>query len=312
MSLSPEDEKLLANMKQRELHLKRRERAADAIHYRVRRYRTIMSILAALAFSAAVTGLVVLVAWIDPAPTRWGRALPVIAAGAFGGALLGEHVWETSRGRWLLAREESRLREKYSGDLHAGRRWLQFYYRGEDISAYVPQILYFIESEGRFDSVAAALAFAQERRHESAVFAARARERFNDVAAQTNTVILSSTDEMGHPSSRTMRFVRTDRPGVWLVTTAPEGPKVHELDGGKVALVTLPTESGAAISTNRLRIRRSTLSFTDVVELYRAQVPGYVDGMSEAEQERELVYELTLQSAKVDTWLEHDVVDFET
>jgi len=28
------------------------------------------------------------------------------------------------------------------------------------------------------------------------------------------------------------------------------------------------------------------------------------------QQQREVVYELTLQSAKIDTWLEHEVVEF--
>ena len=74
--------------------------------------------------------------------------------------------------------------------------------------------------------------------------------------------------------------------------------------------MTPPTESGATISSNRVQIRRAGSSVSRVVELYRAQVPGYTDGMTEDEQQRELVYELTLQSARVDTWLEHDVVTF--
>lgn len=310
ISLSPEDENLLAAMKLRELDLKRRRGASDAVLYRVRRYRTVVSILAALGFSLAVTGTVAIIVWLVPAPTRWFLTLAAIAAGAFVGMLIGERLWETNRGRRLLAREESQLNTRYSDDLHAGRRWLQFFRQGEDISAYVPQILYFIESEARFSSVGAALALAKERRHESAAFAARALGRFNDVAAQTNLVVLSSTDEAGQPSSRTMNFVKSDRPGVWFVTTAPESPKIQELDLGKVALVTPPTGSGAAISSNRLRLRRSGFPFSDVAELYRRQVPGYVEAMTKAEEERELVYELSLLSARVDTWLEHDIVDF--
>jgi len=224
--------------------------------------------------------------------------------------LFGQLLWETRHGRRLLANEEKRLRRRYSGDLHAGRRWLPFYYRGEEISAYVPQILYFIESEQRCDSVDAALALARENGRDSATFAARALERFVAVAVETNLVILSSTDETGRPSSRVMRFVKTDRPGVWYVTMAPEGPKVHELDLGRVALVTPPTDSGATISSNRIQIERADVTFAAIAELYRDQVPGYADGMTEEQQARELVYRLVLHSARVDTWLDNEVVEF--
>ncbi len=74
--------------------------------------------------------------------------------------------------------------------------------------------------------------------------------------------------------------------------------------------MTPPTESGATIGSNRVRIRRAPMPFPEVADLYRAQVPGYVDRLTEDEQQRELVYELTLQSAKVDTWLDHEVVEF--
>ena len=133
---------------------------------------------------------------------------------------------------------------------------------------------------------------------------------FNSVAAQTNVVIISSTDTSGRPSSRVMRFVTAGTPGVWYVTTAPEGPKVHEFDGGRVAVVTAPTESGATITSNRIRIRRLGASLCEVADLYLAQVPGYLDGMTAAEQHLELVYELTFESARVDSWLEREVVEF--
>jgi hypothetical protein len=298
-------------MRQRELHLKRRERAADAIHHEQQRYRVVTSTMIALVFSLLVLGLVALVAQLDPGPTRWKLAAPALAIGSFVGVLLGQGIWDTARGRRLLAREESRLRHKYSGDLHSGRRWLPFYYQGEDISAYVPQILYFIDSEKRFDSVDAALAFARQSRYESDAFAARALALFESVAAQTNGMVVSSTDATGRPSSRIMRFVRSERPGVWFVTTAPTGPKVKELELGRVALVTTPTESGATISSNRVVVERAGVPFAAVAGLYREQVPGYADGMSEAEQELELVYELRLLSAQVETWVARDVVVFE-
>ena len=160
----------------------------------------------------------------------------------------------------LPGRRAGCVRE-YTSELHAGRRWLPFYYQDEDISAYVPQILYFIEGEQRFDSVQAALAFAKENPRDSTTFAARALDMFDKVAAQTNLVVVSSADEAGTPSSRVMRFVRSDRPGVWYVTTAPEGTKAHEFDHGRIALVTPPTESGATIGSNRVQIRRAQMPF---------------------------------------------------
>ena len=155
-----------------------------------------------------------------------------------------------------------------------------------------------------------ALALAKDNRRDSTTFAGRAATMFDTVAAETNLMVLSSVDESGCPSSRAMRFVRTDQPGVWYLTTAPEGPKVHELDLGRIALITAPTESGATISSNRVQIERAGVTFPAVAGLYRAQVPGYVDGMTHEQQERELGYRLVLLSARVDTWLDHDVVEF--
>ncbi|MDF1604128.1 hypothetical protein [Nocardioides sp. YIM 152315] len=311
MPLSPADHELVADMKQRALHLKSRQRAADRILYELRRFRVILLALAAVVVAAAVTGFATLVqSTLPDRPGSWRQALVVAVIGAWLGVHLGQSLLRTDRGRRLLDGKEGRLRQKYSGDLHSGRRWLQFYYQGEDISAYVPQVLYFIEGERRFDSVDAALAFAKDSRRESHAFAARALETFNEVAARTNTLVVASTDETGRPSSRIMRFVRSERPGVWFVTAAPDGPKVHEFDLGRIALVTQPTESGATISSNRVRIERAGVPFGAVAGLYRAQVPGYADGMTETEQQRELVYELTLQSARVETWLDHEVVEF--
>ena len=211
----------------------------------------------------------------------------------------------------LLAKKEGRLRTEHTSELHAGRRWQPFYYQDEDISAYVPQILYFIEGEQRFDSVQAALAFAKENPPDNTTFAWRALDMFNKVAAQTNLVVVSSADEAGTPSSRVMRFVKSDRPGVWYVTTAPKGNRVHEFDKRSDRTDDSHRRRlGATIGSNRVQIRRAPIRFPEVADLYRAQVPGYVDRLTEEEQQRELVYELTLQSAKVDTWLEHEVVEF--
>lgn len=311
MPLSPADQALLANMKQREVHIKKRRRAADSIRFEARRYR------GALVFSVAVAVVVVVAGLYFEAmrtvPDRSAWWLPTLVTGTLAvivGVELGQAALRSHLGRRLLARNEKRLREKYSGDLHAGRRWLQFYYQDEDISAYVRQILYFIEEERRFDSVHEALVFAKKHHRESTMVATRALDSFEDVAAQTNLLVVSSADESGRSSGRIMRFVKSERPGVWYVTTAPEGTKVREFDRGRVAVVTPPTTSGATISSNRVVIKRAEMAFPAVAELYRAQVPGYLDGMTEDEQEREVVYEVSLQSAKVDTWLDHDVVEF--
>jgi hypothetical protein len=156
--------------------------------------------------------------------------------------------------------------------------------------------------------VPAALEFVRQHYQESSPVRAHTLRQFHEVAAQTNLLVLSSVDGHGQPSSRVMRFVKSDRPGVWYVTTAPGTPKVRELDDGKVALITMPTETGATISSNRVRIRRTAKPFTDVADLYRVQAPSYLDGMREEDERLELVYELTLQSALVDSWVGHDLV----
>jgi len=310
MPLSPADRALVEDMKQRELHVKRRQRAADAILYRQRRFRLVCGVVGAVVLALVV--LAVLQAVVGKLPEHsnvpLARAL-TLALGAALGAYVVEHLLRTSWGRRLLAWNEGRLRRRYSADLHAGRRWLPFYYEGEDIAAYVGQILYFVDEEQRFDSVRAALEFARQNRRESTRFAARARAKFDDVAALTNVLVVASTDAAGRPSSRVMRFVKSGRPGVWYMTTAPDGPKVPELDLGRVALVAV-TPTGSTIGSNLVRIRRAPLAFSDVLPLYDAQVPGYADGMTDDELQHELVYELTLESATVETWLDREVAVF--
>ena len=248
MPLSPADQALIADMKQRQFHIKKRQRATDAIGYEERRYRAVLRFVAGMLVAAVVAGIFWAVLRTVPRRSGWWLPLLVyIALGAILGVQLGQSMLRTRWGRRLLARNERRLREKYSGDLHAGRRWLQFYYRGEDISSYVPQILYFIDQE-QLDSVEAALALAKKHHREGTLFAKRALEAFNDVAAQTNVVVVSSVDQAARPSSRVMRFVKSERPGVWFVTAAPEGSKVEQFDNGRIALVTRPTDSGATIT----------------------------------------------------------------
>ena len=311
MPLSIADQQLIAEMKQREVHLKRRQRAADAILYRVRRYRASLVALAGALGAAVVTGIFLALDRAEAGKASWVQlAIASVVLGALLGVEIGRDALRTGPGRRLLAKKESKLRRRYSSDLHAGRRWLRFYYEGEDISAYIPQILHFVEGPQGFDSLQAAIDFAKANRRDGALLAERALDRFTSVAAETNRVVISSTDASGRPSSRMMRFVKSDRPGVWYVTTAPEGPKVVEFDHSRIAVLTPPTASGATISSNRVEIRRAGAPFRDFAELYRAQVPGYADGMTEEQQQHELVFELTLLSARVETWLEHALVDF--
>ena len=311
MPLSPTDAALVADMKQREFHLKNRQRVTDAILFEVRRYRNVVAVIAGLLGALVGAAIFFVVELTMANKDGWPQLLLVdIVLGAIIGVQVGRALL---RGRWgkvQIAKKEQQLYDKYTSELHAGRRWLQFYYGEENISEYVPQILYFIEGEGRFDSVADALAFAKQNRRTSDPFASRALARFTKVASESTVVVVSSADDDGRPTSRVMRFVKSDRPGVWYVTTAPEGHKVHEFDQGRIALITSPTDAGATISSNRVRIRRAAVSFPEIAHLYREQVPGYVDRLTDDDQQRELVYELALHSAKVDTWLEHDVVEF--
>lgn len=313
MALTTDDVHLLESMKQRELSLKKRQRAANSVYLEGRRYRLVLILLVAFAFAALSDAVFIIVctsylSWTD----LWRPAIAVLVLGAAAGALAGPGLVQTAWGRKLLERKDGRLNEKYSGDLHAGRRWAQFYYRGEDISPYIGQVLYTIESEGRFDSVEEALAFAKTHSRESSAFKRRGLELFNEVAAQTNLVVIASTGADGQPSSRFMRFVKSEQPGVWYMATAPDSPKVHELDQGRlVALITAPTPSGATISSNRVSIRRAGKSFADIADLFREQAPRYLDGMTAEDQERELVYELRIASAKVDSWVDHELVVFD-
>ncbi len=309
MALSAEDQQLIESMRQREFSIKKGQRAANTIYYESRRYRRVLVILVTLVFVCLVTSIFIggdntSYSWLPP----WLALVLLTVISAVVGPLLALGLLRTRPGQRLLARNGFRLNRKYTGDLHAGRKWMQFDYQGEDISHYVPQILYVIETERRFDSVQAALEFVKQHHPENGQAEAYELQQFNAVAAQTNRVVVSSADARGQPSSRVMRFVKTGRPGVWYVATAPDTPKVRELDAGKVALITVPTDDGATISSNHVRIRRAGKTLMDVADLYRAQAPGYLDGMTEEDQRIELVYELTLQSAEVDSWVSHDMV----
>lgn len=136
-------------------------------------------------------------------------------------------------------------------------------------------------------------------------------EKFAAFVKDTNTVVVSSA-VANQPSSRIMRFATPDAAGnVWYVITAPTAPKTAEFAANeKVAIITLPTETGAVISSNTTIIKRSEKSVTDVKDLFGTQIPGFLDMMPEAVLLAEIVYEITFKSAKLDTWTSHDVVEF--
>jgi hypothetical protein len=320
MPLSAEDLRIVQDMKQREFAQKKRRRAANAMFHEARRRRALLLAIWTIAGAAVVAAAA---AWLqgsfnDALPALWRETWPVLLIGAVLGWLAGSVWLRSPAGARLLDAHRQRLLTTYSGDLHAGRRWQQFFYKGEEISALIPLILYTLESTGGGrggDADAASLddVIAQVRatRVENPRFRARGLEIFNSLAAATDLVLLSTTDENGRPSSRYMRFVRSERPGVWYVTSAPEAPKIPEFDLGRASLVTIPDELGATISSNRVRLRRAGKSFLDVAELYRAQVPRYLDGMTDEDQAAEVVYELVIESARVSSWEYNEPVVFE-
>jgi hypothetical protein len=73
----------------------------------------------------------------------------------------------------------------------------------------------------------------------------------------------------------------------------------------------MPSTSGAAISSNHARLGRLEGHFDTVAELYGAQVPRYLDGMTAEDQACEVVYELILESAKVSGWTYNELVVFD-
>jgi hypothetical protein len=100
MPLSREDEALLADMKQRELHIKSRQRAADAIEYQVRRYRTVLVALVGVVGAIIGAGVFLAARPAHPDGRNWWPLMFVnIALGALLGVLLGQHLLRTRWGR---------------------------------------------------------------------------------------------------------------------------------------------------------------------------------------------------------------------
>jgi len=313
MSLDPTQAAIVAEMKQRELHMKRKQRATDALLFRERRFRAVILTIVGLA-TAAFAALIIFKI-LRKTVEQVGWSLPAIGFVILCvslGVELGRLFLRTGMGKRVLGIRERQLRKRYSSELASGRRWSQYYYKGEDIAPYVSQVLYFLESDARFNTVDEALAFVKQNRRENRHLAKQAAAAFEQVSADGNLVVVASVSAEGVPSSRLMRYVRTDKPGVWYVSTTPESPKVSEFDAGRVAFVTPLTPDGGSINSNRVRITRAPFTLEQVAELFASQIPGYLDGISPEQQQRELVYEITMESARVDTWLDHDVVEFPT
>lgn len=124
-------------------------------------------------------------------------------------------------------------------------------------------------------------------------------------------MILSTANAQGVPASRQMRFIKLpDVPEVWYFGTAPHTPKIKELDLGQAAVHTLPTEQGMTIASNRLIVKRSTYRLDELADYYRQQVPGFMDGLTPEDRANELIYEVHLQSARLDTWAKHEQLTF--
>lgn len=311
MPLDPTQAALVDDMKMRELQMKRKVRATDALLYRERRFRAVL--LAIFGVLTAIVAALVIFEFLRRTLDREGwppLAVAVIVLSVVAGVQIGKGVLKTRAGKRVLGFRERQLLRRYGGELASGRRWSQFYYKGEDIAPYVPQILYFLESDQRFSTVDEALEFAKRNRQANTVLAARAVKEFAAVERDGNLMVVASVGADGVPSARLMRYVRTETPGVWLVSTTADAPEVAEFDTRRTAIVTLPTPDGGSISSNRVRVSRAPFMLDAVADLFAEQIPGYLDGITEEQQRRELVYEVRFESARVDTWLDHDVVEF--
>ncbi|WP_241810550.1 pyridoxamine 5'-phosphate oxidase family protein [Latilactobacillus curvatus] len=135
--------------------------------------------------------------------------------------------------------------------------------------------------------------------------------KFQKFVNQTNEMMLSTSDENGQPSSRQMRFiVLDDAPNIWYFGTAPDTPKIEELDRGLAAIHTMPTSEGMTIASSRLRVYRAQYKLDELADYYNAQVPGFMDSLSAEDREREIIYAIELKSARLDSWTQHEEVTF--
>lgn len=204
----------------------------------------------------------------------------------------------------------NRLRVQYAGALLASKRWLQFYYHKREISRMIPQILYFLHTKPQFTSIDEVIAYIDKQNANPHIHQNDLR-KFQKFVNQTNEMMLSISDENGQPSSRQMRFiVLDDAPNIWYFGTAPDTPKIEELDRGLAAIHTMPTSEGMTIASSRLRVYRAQYKLDELADYYNAQVPGFMDSLSAEDREREIIYAIELKSARLDSWTQHEEVTF--
>ena len=195
--------------------------------------------------------------------------------------------------------------------LNTGRRWEQFYYKGEDIAPYVPQILYFLESDQRFTTIDEALAFAKANRRSNPRRRHAGSQGVRRGGNASNLLVISSVDSSGRPVEppHALRQVGHVR-GSGTCRPHPTDPRFASSTraGSRSLRSQRRTVRASTAIASTSRGRRSDSARSPIC--FEEQVPGYLDTVTEADLERELVYELTLRSARVDTWMGHDQVDF--
>ncbi|MEJ1299341.1 pyridoxamine 5'-phosphate oxidase family protein [Latilactobacillus sakei] len=111
---------------------------------------------------------------------------------------------------------------------------MQFYYHQREISQIIPQILYYLEANPALETIDDAIAYIDNQTASSETYQNNLNA-FRNYVKQFNTILLSTADEQGQPSSRQISFVTlNDVPNIWYFGTDPEAPKVSELDLGRV------------------------------------------------------------------------------
>lgn len=310
--ISKEDKRLLDEMVVRERNMKKRRDISGLMLHKLRLFKRRLVVFLTVLSTGILLGL-----YMTFEPFKMLSVVSIIEVNVLVAAILflfTSYFWQIMLKHWplkhLISWYKTKLRVTYAGPLLASKRWLQFYYKDRDISPYIPQILYYLQNESKLKTVDEVLAFIDEGAP-SEVEEHNVLDKFRRFIGETNQMVLSTASADGMPASRQMRFiVSPDKSNVWYFGSAPETPKIAELDLGKAAINTIPTSTGMTIASNRLSVKRSKYKLADLAELYRVQVPGFMDGLLEEDIEDEIIYEIVIKSARLDTWTQHDQVKF--